>query len=134
MPPSFWASAMICSVMVVLPDDSGPKISTTRPRGTPPTPSAASKEIEPVLIVEIGTIASLLPRRMIEPLPNCFSICESARSIARDFRQPRGTFSSAIHAPMDRPRRNLDVRTCRESGLYVFNFRRRRIIHPEPKR
>ena len=49
-------------------------ISTTRPRGTPPTPSAASKEIDPVLIVEIGTIASLLPRRMIEPLPNCFSI------------------------------------------------------------
>src|ERR1700679_1280309 len=75
---------MICSVMVVLPEDSGPKISTTRPRGTPPTPNAASKEIEPVLMVEIGTIASLLPRRMIEPLPNCFSICESARSIARE--------------------------------------------------
>ena len=70
--------------MVVLPEDSGPKISITRPRGTPPTPSAASKEIEPVEMTEIGTIASLLPRRMIEPLPNCFSICESASSTARE--------------------------------------------------
>src|ERR1700748_349553 len=75
---------MICSVMVVLPEDSGPKISITRPRGTPPTPSAASKEIEPVEITEMGTIASLLPRRMIEPLPNCFSICANARSMARE--------------------------------------------------
>ncbi len=33
MPPSFWASAMMWSASVVLPDDSGPKISTTRPRG-----------------------------------------------------------------------------------------------------
>ena len=33
MPPSFCASAMICSVSVVLPDDSGPKISMTRPLG-----------------------------------------------------------------------------------------------------
>ena len=32
---------------------------------------------------EMGTMASLLPRRMMDPLPNCFSICESARSIAR---------------------------------------------------
>ena len=83
MPPAFCASAMICSVMVVLPDDSGPKISMTRPRGTPPTPSAASKEMEPVEMAAMGT-TSLLPRRMMEPLPNCFSICESAKSIARE--------------------------------------------------
>ena len=69
---------------MVLPEDSGPKISMTRPRGTPPTPSAASKEIEPVEMVEMGTTASLLPRRMMEPLPNCFSICESASSTARE--------------------------------------------------
>src|ERR1700689_3586566 len=75
---------MICKVIVVLPEDSGPKISITRPRGTPPTPSAASKEIEPVEITEMGTIASLLPRRMIEPLPNCFSICANAKSMARE--------------------------------------------------
>src|SRR5579883_3256038 len=69
--------------MVVLPEDSGPKISMTRPRGTPPTPSAASNEIEPVEMVETGATASLLPRRIIDPLPNCFSICESASSTAR---------------------------------------------------
>src|SRR6201994_3904395 len=73
---------MICSVMVVLPEDSGPKISITRPRGTPPTPSAASNEMEPVEITEIGTMASFAPSRMIDPLPNCFSSCESAVSMA----------------------------------------------------
>src|SRR5882724_8121652 len=68
--------------MVVFPEDSGPKISTTRPRGKPPTPSAASNEIAPVGITEIGTMASFDPSRMMEPLPNCFSICANARSIA----------------------------------------------------
>src|SRR5438552_17372500 len=68
--------------MVVFPEDSGPKISTTRPRGKPPTPSAATNEIAPVGMTEIGTMASLEPNRMIEPLPNCFSICANARSIA----------------------------------------------------
>src|SRR5882757_9311467 len=68
--------------MVVLPEDSGPKISTTRPRGTPPTPSAASNEIQPVQKAAIGTTASFEPRRITEPLPNCFSSCESAVSIA----------------------------------------------------
>ena len=74
MPPVFCASAITCSVMVVLPEDSGPKTSTTRPRGKPPTPSAASNEIDPVGMTEIGTMASFDPSRMIEPLPNCFSI------------------------------------------------------------
>src|SRR5580704_4015059 len=82
MPPIFCASAITCSVMVVLPEDSGPNTSTTRPRGKPPTPRAASNEIAPVEITEMGTIASFDPRRMIEPLPNCFSICETANSIA----------------------------------------------------
>ena len=53
-PPAFCASAMTCSESVVLPDDSGPKISTMRPRGTPPTPRAASTPIEPVEIALIG--------------------------------------------------------------------------------
>src|SRR5580704_6131296 len=82
MPPIFCASAITCSVIVVLPEDSGPKTSTTRPRGKPPTPKAASKEIAPVGITAIGTIASFDPSRMIEPLPNCFSICAKAKSIA----------------------------------------------------
>src|SRR5205814_155013 len=82
MPPVFWACAITCNAMVVFPEDSGPKISTTRPRGKPPTPSAASNEIAPVGITEIGTMASFDPSRMMEPLPNCFSICANARSIA----------------------------------------------------
>jgi hypothetical protein len=41
----------------------------------PPTPSAASNEIAPVEITAIGTMASFDPSRMMEPLPNCFSIC-----------------------------------------------------------
>ena len=50
-PPIRCASAMMCCTSVVLPDDSGPKISITRPRGMPPTPSAMSSAIEPVGIV-----------------------------------------------------------------------------------
>ena len=46
-PPRAWASAMTCWQTVVLPDDSGPKISVIRPRGMPPTPSARSSAIEP---------------------------------------------------------------------------------------
>ena len=38
MPPCFCASAMACMASVVLPDDSGPKISITLPRGYPPIP------------------------------------------------------------------------------------------------
>ena len=49
-PPAFCAWAITCSASVVLPDDSGPKISITRPRGKPPTPSAESSEMEPLEI------------------------------------------------------------------------------------
>src|SRR5580692_10733106 len=73
---------MTWSVMVVLPEDSGPKTSMTRPRGKPPTPRAASKEMEPVEMTEMGPMASLAPSRMTEPFPNCFSSCESAVSMA----------------------------------------------------
>jgi hypothetical protein len=68
-PPIFCASAITCSVSVVLPPDSGPYTSITRPRGNPPTPSAASIEIDPVGITLTGTSTSRLPKRMIEPLP-----------------------------------------------------------------
>src|SRR5580693_8506972 len=79
-PPSFWASAITCKVRVVLPPDSGPYTSITRPRGKPPTPSAASIEIDPVGITFTGTSTSLFPRRMMEPLPYCFSIWDIAKS------------------------------------------------------
>src|SRR3974390_580775 len=83
MPPFFWASATQCSASVVLPEDSGPKISTMRPRGNPPIPSATSSPSEPEEIASIS-ILSLLPSFMTEPLPNCRSIWESAADRALD--------------------------------------------------
>ena len=68
--------------MVVLPEDSGPKTSVTRPRGMPPTPRAASKLMEPVEITAMGSSASREPSRTIDPFPNCFSICARASSTA----------------------------------------------------
>src|SRR5271168_3034253 len=81
-PPFFCASAITCSVSVVLPEDSGPYISITRPRGRPPTPSAISRPSDPVGTVSISTAFWFLPRRMIEPLPNARSICDRAASSA----------------------------------------------------
>ena len=74
IPLSFCASAAICSASVVLPLDSGPKTSMTRPRGIPRPPSATSSERLPV---GIQSISSLLPAPsgMMAPSPNCFSIC-----------------------------------------------------------
>jgi len=58
---------------VVLPDDSGPKISTTR--------REARRRFESEIDADgargdevIGLDAPFWPRRMIEPFPNCFSI------------------------------------------------------------
>src|SRR5690348_15468537 len=49
-----------------------------RPRGSPPTPSAMSRPSEPVETTSMPFSTSLSPIFMIEPLPNCFSIWESA--------------------------------------------------------
>jgi hypothetical protein len=68
-----WAWAMTWSARVVLPDDSGPKISTTRPRGNPPTPKAASMEMDPVGMT-VTAWALREPSWSTAPLPNCFSI------------------------------------------------------------
>ena len=80
-PPVFCASAMMCSESVVLPLDSGPKISMMRPRGMPPTPRATSTPMDPEGI-ELMAANSFAPSRMIEPLPNCRSICVRAVSAA----------------------------------------------------
>src|SRR3989442_10021597 len=53
-----------------------------RPRGTPPTPIAASNDKEVVEIAGISEI-SRSPKRMIDPLPNLFSMLSSAASMAR---------------------------------------------------
>src|SRR6266511_3885042 len=81
-PPRCWASARTCWQSVVLPDDSGPKISVIRPRGIPPTPRARSSAIDPVGI-ESTDCRSADPSFMIEPRPNCFSIDRIAASTAR---------------------------------------------------
>src|SRR5215813_10665727 len=98
MPPFFWASATVCSASVVLPDDSGPKISTTRPRGRPPMPSAMSRPSEPVETVSTSIDLSFLPSRMIEPLPKLRSIWESAASRAFDLsmEEPSTRRSAAV--------------------------------------
>src|SRR4051794_37343268 len=81
VPPSFCASATACNVSVVLPEDSGPKISMTRPRGSPPTPSARSSDNDPVGMT--STSCALLPSSgMIAPLPNCFSMAAMAACTA----------------------------------------------------
>src|SRR5215203_3417270 len=82
-PPRFCASARTCWHSVVLPDDSGPKISVIRPRGMPPTPIARSRAIDPVGI-ESTDCRSDVPSFMMEPRPNCFSIDRMAASTARD--------------------------------------------------
>src|SRR2546425_8911436 len=53
-----------------------------RPRGTPPTPMAASSDKE---VVEMAGTSetSRSPKRIIDPLPNLFSILSSAASMAR---------------------------------------------------
>jgi len=57
----------------------GPKISVTRPRGMPPMPIAASRLIAPVGMALIRTCGESAPMRMIEPLPQVFSIWVIAR-------------------------------------------------------
>src|SRR5438445_3182282 len=86
VPPAFWASAIVCNMSVVFPDDSGPKISMTRPRGSPPVPSARSSPSEPDgMTGTSGGGASVAPSFMMDPLPNCFSIWAIASSMARFF-------------------------------------------------
>ena len=81
-PPSFCIAAIVCSVSVVLPEDSGPKTSMIRPRGMPRPPRARSRLSAPVCMP--GTMSDgSSSSRMIEPLPYVFSICPSALSSAR---------------------------------------------------
>src|ERR1017187_812731 len=99
IPPSRWALATACSATVVFPLPSGPYISTIRPRGRPPMPSATSSEIAPVGITSIGARPSS-PSRMIEPLPNCRSIWASA--VSRDL-----SLSPALPAALSLPALSL---------------------------
>src|SRR5438477_8765564 len=97
MPPFFCASATVWSASVVFPEDSGPKISTTRPRGRPPTPSAMSSPSEPDEMVSMSIERSFLPSFITEPLPNWRSIWESAadRALVLSMEDP-STIRSAV--------------------------------------
>src|ERR1043165_9836574 len=81
MPPLRCASATTCMARVDLPDDSGPKISTTRPRGRPPTPRARSSDNAPVWMDSMHIVV-FSPIRMMDPLPNCLSMAANATSSA----------------------------------------------------
>ena len=62
-----------CSARVVLPELSGPKISTTRPRGkTPAAEGQVQADGEPVLMPSDAALmpgSPASPRRMMDPLP-----------------------------------------------------------------
>src|SRR2546428_5813284 len=78
---------------VVFRLNPGPKFSMTRLLEIPPTPRAASRESDPDETASKGGLLSMPPSRMMDPLPNCFSICDTARSRARLF----SVLSSAIN-------------------------------------
>ena len=92
-----------------------PVISTTRPRGKPPMPSAMSRPSEPVETVSTSIDLSFLPSRMIEPLPKLRSIWESAASRAFDLsmEEPSTRRSAAVAiapTPYDRNRKTDNER------------------------
>src|SRR5690349_6069147 len=97
-PPCRCACATMCSASVVLPLDSGPKISVTRPRGIPPMPIAASRLIAPVGITSTRTRGASAPIRMMAPLPHVFSICVIARlsALRRSSVSLGASFSAAM--------------------------------------
>ena len=73
LPPAFCTSAAICRATVVLPEDSGPKISMILPFGTPPMPSAISSATEPVCTA-CTVMCAFSPSFMMEPEPKLRSI------------------------------------------------------------
>src|SRR5438874_6472030 len=97
-PPCRCECATTCSASVVLPLDSGPKISVTRPRGIPPMPIAASRLIAPVGIASTRTWGESAPIRMMAPLPHVFSICVIARlsALRRSSVSLGASFSAAM--------------------------------------
>ena len=133
-PPRAWASARTCWQTVVLPDDSGPKISVIRPRGMPPTPSARSSAIDPVGMVS-STSFSRDPSFMIAPRPNCFSIVARAASTALPrSASARSAVRSSVIAicpsrsssdPMDRSPERTTMASAGRSAFLVRRPRRR---------
>jgi hypothetical protein len=67
-----------------------------RPLGTPPIPIAASRLIAPVGMAPTLTFWSA-PIRMIDPLPQFFSICAMARFNAFFLSSPTPSSPSLVH-------------------------------------
>ncbi len=65
-------------------------------------PRARSKAIEPVGMASMGTTAPFWPSFMIVPLPNCFSIWESAASMALWRDDDLSSLSAALAASASR--------------------------------
>src|SRR3989344_637124 len=116
IPPFFCASAITCKPTVVFPLDSGPKISTMRPRGRPPMPSAQSMPIEPVGMAFTSTFGCA-PSIIIDSSPNFVFISLKARSMSLSVPAPvclGGAFSffgfmkGIIHVEMSVCFRNID--------------------------
>ena len=91
---------MTWRVSVVLPELSGPKTSTTRPRGMPPTPSAMSRVSAPVGMISTRWVWTS-PRRMIAPLPWLRSIW--LRAVERARSRSVVTASASVVAADRRP-------------------------------
>src|SRR5256884_1520889 len=111
-PPCRWECATTCNASVVLPLDSGPKISVTRPRGIPPMPIAASRLMAPVGIASTRTRGASAPIRMMAPLPHVFSICVIARlraflrssvSLGASFSAAMSVLDMGWEPPRERP-------------------------------
>jgi hypothetical protein len=74
---AFCTSAIACRVRVVLPELSGPYISTIL-HFAYHHPSAISRDREPLELVSIFIPQSLSQSFIIDPFPNCFSIIARA--------------------------------------------------------
>src|SRR3954451_6200354 len=114
-PPIAWAWAMMWLISVVLPEDSGPKISTMRPRGTPPMPSARSSDRAPVGIASTFTRAPGSPIFITAPLPNCRSIW---------VRAPWRAVSFAFAGSWMLMEETLDLRSDSKQGAFATKLQR----------
>ena len=99
--------ATTCRASVVLPLDSGPNTSTTRPQGMPCPPKAISSDKLPVGMPLMG-VAVLTPKGIMAPSPNSFSIwarvffnagLESSIALGASF---RAVFGGGLFLPWDR--------------------------------
>ncbi len=122
IPPIFCTSAIMCSVTVVLPLDSGPYISTILPLGIPPSPSAISRLNEPVGKVSTFIWAVGSPSFITAPFPYCFSIWLIAASNAFFFSS--FSMSELSFSPRNKclllPHYKTSVRICQPLILISF--------------